>query len=67
MPSEHQSLAVLTKHGLRLMVYCRTCGKSARVDHAPLIQKYGKNYPIHRLTHHLTCTGCGKRNATVFW
>lgn len=67
MPSEDAPLAYLSKHKLRLMVYCRDCQRSAQVDHAPLIKKYGPHYPIPRLTHHLKCTGCGKRNATVFW
>ena len=55
MPSEDQPLSALTRHKLKLMVYCSNCKRSASIDPTPIVEKYGHSYPILRLTHHLTC------------
>jgi hypothetical protein len=67
MPREDPPLSFLSKHGVKLMVYCLGCKRSGEVEPGPLIEKFGHSYPIQRVQHHLKCTACGSRKATVFW
>jgi len=67
MPREDPSLGFLATRRLKVMVWCRSCHRSAALDPNPLIKKFGHHYPIPRMTHHLKCQVCGAKFASVYW
>lgn len=67
MRRDDACLSSLSKHGLKLMVYCLGCKRSSEIEPRLLIEKFGQSYPIQRVQRHLKCTECGSRKATVYW
>ena len=62
------SIADYARHGFRLRVDCRDCGRVAMLDArelTALCSKRGWNREMFSLGERLRCSNCGKRN--VLW
>lgn len=48
--------------GLPLLVYCNRCPHHGTLPVAPLIARFGRNFPIPDVAKHCRCTACGSRD-----
>jgi hypothetical protein len=46
---------------VRLIVWCRDCGRQVEPDPAEMAERYGAETTVIELHARLTCSGCGSR------
>jgi hypothetical protein len=47
--------------GVRLIVWCRECGRQVEPDPAEMAERYGAETAVLDLRDRLVCSGCGSR------
>jgi hypothetical protein len=53
------TLGNAAKAGVRLIVWCRTCGRQVEPDPAEMAGRYGAETPVPDWHRRLVCSGCG--------
>jgi hypothetical protein len=47
--------------GVRLVVWCRDCGRQVEPDPGEMVERYGAETTVHDWHARLVCAGCGSR------
>jgi hypothetical protein len=55
------TLGNAAKAGVRLIVWCRDCGREIEPDPAEMAERYGAEATVLEWRERLACSGCGSR------
>jgi hypothetical protein len=59
------TLGNAAKAGVRLIVWCRACGRRVEPDPAEMAEHYGAETPVPDWRERLVCSGCGSRQVDM--
>ena len=64
-PSLSMTLGGVTKAGVRMIVWCRSCSRQVEPDPGELAARYGAGIPVLEWMSRLVCSGCGSRDVDM--